>query len=401
MDSTAKSKRCRYPLSSTLFVKRAEHREFHAQLVAVEYGDSGETSGKGLCPSQLHVFKADHDLSRSLQAPQFSLSLESAEVVLIKPRKETGQSCRSIETSRSFCVTTQAGICYQFRAQDDFECQLWINMLKFLIIFPYSNVPQDPRCDTSMFDKKTDARQYGADSSWPVYVAPEEVGGRCRLAGMQVLTLKGIEKGHTQQQGEMKIYSLSDDRHPLLSLKHSTIRCTGKMGRWLYIEMGSRCKGGPGLLWMHFGSKEKAVLMKEVFYLFLVKQQVSSQCLQQQSPQRHFPLAPAPKGPPNSPRPLSMPAAYSPKASPLLTPGTSSSKKRFIPPSPHASPRQSHSYEPMETYALPSQKLEHSYAVLECPNPNLPEQDVCEDHDYEVLESASKHEYAIVNKKRK
>ena len=135
--------------------------------MAVEYGDSGETSGKGLCPSQLHVFKADHDLGRSFRAPQFSLSLELAEVVLIKPspspkKEEAGLSCRSIETSRSFCVTTQAGICYQFRAQDDFECQLWINMLKFLIIFPYSSVPQDPKCDTSMFDKKTDARQYGA-----------------------------------------------------------------------------------------------------------------------------------------------------------------------------------------------------------------------------------------------
>ena len=137
------------------------------QMVAVEYGQEEEG-----CPSQLHVFKADHDITCTFKAPQFSLSLESAQIVLIKPpnpspesplgrkgfgKETTGNCCRSVETSRSFGVTTQDGVSYQFKTRDDYECQLWINMLKFLVIFPHSSLPQEPNRDITVLDKKLDS----------------------------------------------------------------------------------------------------------------------------------------------------------------------------------------------------------------------------------------------------
>lgn len=85
---------------------------------------------------------------------------------------------------------------------------------------------------------------------------------------MRALALRGKVSG-SGDQGKLEIYSLADDHSPVVSLKHSMIRCTGKMGKWLYIEVGTRCRGGPGLLWMYFGSKEKALWMKEVFYTYV------------------------------------------------------------------------------------------------------------------------------------
>lgn len=100
-------------------------------------------------------------------------------------------------------------------------------------------------------------------SAWPVHISSEDVGGRCGITGMRALALKA---GPTKGVATLELYSLVDNHTPVLSCLHSTIRCTGKMGRWLYMELGTRCKGGPGLLWMHFGSKEMAVSMKEVLY---------------------------------------------------------------------------------------------------------------------------------------
>lgn len=102
------------------------------------------------------------------------------------------------------------------------------------------------------------------DSAWPTYVAPGEVGSRSGVTGPMVLALKGRV---FNTMGKMELYSPFDHTYPILSYKHDMVRCTGKMGKFLYVELGSRCKGGPGLLWMYFGSKERANTMKEVFYL--------------------------------------------------------------------------------------------------------------------------------------
>ncbi len=91
------------------------------------------------------------------------------------------------------------------------------------------------------------------------------------MTGTRALSLHGRGQGAglDAEQGRLEIYSLADNHNPILSLKHDRIRCTGKMGKWLYVEVGTRCRGGPGLIWMFFGSKEKAVRMKEVFYVYV------------------------------------------------------------------------------------------------------------------------------------
>lgn len=137
-------------------------------MVVAQYGSSGQEGEGGFYPAQLHIFKTDYDVAEFSQAPNFSLNLEMAQVFLIRASPSTsrklgrGTSCRSLQISRSFCITTQEGVCYQFRAEDDYECQLWINMLKFLIIFPYSSIPPEPRCEPSVFDRSLNPVLYRA-----------------------------------------------------------------------------------------------------------------------------------------------------------------------------------------------------------------------------------------------
>lgn len=106
-----------------------------------------------------------------------------------------------------------------------------------------------------------------ADSAWPVYISPEEMGSKYRATGLMVMTLKGRVSNSKLAMGKMELYGSMDHKNPVLSCKHDSIRCTGKMGKFVYVELGSRCKGGPGLMWMYFGSKERANAMKEIFYL--------------------------------------------------------------------------------------------------------------------------------------
>ena len=62
---------------------------------------------------------------------------------------------------RSFCVITGEGDCYEFLAGDNTECQVWMSLLKFLIIFPYSTIPVEPKFHPSMFDT-LDSKLYRA-----------------------------------------------------------------------------------------------------------------------------------------------------------------------------------------------------------------------------------------------
>lgn len=108
------------------------------------------------------------------------------------------------------------------------------------------------------------------DSAWPVYIAPEELGNQCNIAGLRILALQGKGAG-VNMHGSLEIYSPADYQTPALSCKHNAIRCTGRMGNYLYVEVGTRCTGGPGILWMYFGSTHKANLMKDVFYTYVSK----------------------------------------------------------------------------------------------------------------------------------
>ena len=89
---------------------------------------------------------------------------------------------------------------------------------------------------------------------------PEEVGFRCRLEGPKILVLE-----NQNEMNQLEIYSEHEQLFPMFSCKHSEIRRIGKMGIFLYVEVGRRCRAGPGLLWLFFGSNnEKAIHMREI-----------------------------------------------------------------------------------------------------------------------------------------
>ncbi len=118
------------------------------------------------------------------------------------------------------------------------------------------------------------------DSAWIVYILPEEVGGRCGIIGTNVLALKSGIPG--KQVGTLNIYNPADPTTPLLSWDRDKMRRTGKTGKCsvtgiscfkalvvcyiflflysarctgnlVFVEIGRRCKGGPGLVWMYSG----------------------------------------------------------------------------------------------------------------------------------------------------
>lgn len=139
-------------------------------MVAAYYGIPG-TTGKSCdedaIPAHMQVFKDTHDPTKIARSPKFSINLETSQVCTLRPspspiRKERVRSSKSLRFCCSFCITTQDGACYEFRALDEIECQLWINILKFLIIFPYSCIPQQPKYDCTVFESTLDPNLYGA-----------------------------------------------------------------------------------------------------------------------------------------------------------------------------------------------------------------------------------------------
>lgn len=66
------------------------------------------------------------------------------------------------------------------------------------------------------------------DSVWPVYILPDEVGGRCGIIGTNVLALKSGVQG--RQVGTLNIYNPADPTTPLVSWDRDKMRRTGKTG---------------------------------------------------------------------------------------------------------------------------------------------------------------------------
>ena len=95
------------------------------------------------------------------------------------------------------------------------------------------------------------------DSVWPVYILPEEVGSRCSIIGTNVVALKSGGKGTI---GHLDIYNPGDPSTPLISWDRDKMRRTGKTGHLVFIEIGRRCHGGPGLVWMYTGFNDAQAL---------------------------------------------------------------------------------------------------------------------------------------------
>ena len=97
-----------------------------------------------------------------------------------------------------------------------------------------------------------------SDSVWAVYILPEEVGSRCHIIGTMVLALRsGVPN---KQVGRLDIYNPIDPANPMVSWDQDKMRRTGKTSNLVFIEIGRRCEGGPGLVWMHAGNEESQAL---------------------------------------------------------------------------------------------------------------------------------------------
>ena len=95
------------------------------------------------------------------------------------------------------------------------------------------------------------------DSVWPVYILPEEVGSRCSIIGTNVIALRS---GGKDIIGHLDIYNPGDPSTPLISWDRDKMRRTGKTGHLVFIEIGRRCEGGPGLVWMYTGFNDAQAL---------------------------------------------------------------------------------------------------------------------------------------------
>jgi hypothetical protein len=52
------------------------------------------------------------------------------------------------------------------------------------------------------------------------------------------------------------------DNEPLVTWEANKMRRTGSLGNLVFLEIGRRCEGGPGLLWM-YSTPEDSVSFRE------------------------------------------------------------------------------------------------------------------------------------------
>lgn len=233
----------------------------------------GDGSYQGI-PAQVQIFKESYDPTArsrkmSFQSPKMSIVLEGANVSVLGSLAQLNgrKLSRGAGPSCSFSVTTCEGTSYEFTADNEAERLMWVTVLEFLSMFPYASVPEVPNC-SPVFRQDLDPTDYSADTVWPVYILPEEVGSRCSIIGSHILTLQGRVTG--TRHGKLEVYSPTDRSDPVVSWDHDKIRRTGKLGQLLFIEIGRRCQGGPGLMWMYTGSCSKtAYQMRDTLRRFL------------------------------------------------------------------------------------------------------------------------------------
>ena len=76
-----------------------------------------------------------------------------------------------------------------------------------------------------------------------VYFINEGVGPTLNFTGLHVVTIRTTNL-------TFNIYNYYNGKH-LLSWQHSHLRRSGSVGPLVFLEIGRRCHGGPGLLWMY------------------------------------------------------------------------------------------------------------------------------------------------------
>ena len=229
---------------------------------------------------QIEIFGKDY------QKPKRVISL--AEV--IPPGVQQGSPCVSLNCSYSprklsclatspswngqtlypFQMVLRSGEAIEFFAETTEDQRQWVKKLGLLLMFPYSPIPEEPPIDPikESMKAKLNSRDYNADSVWGVYILPEEVGLRLMLLGFHIVALRSIQKG--VHPGQLDIINPMDPSTPIVTWDRDKIRRTGCLGNMVFIEIGRRCRGGAGLMWMYSGQKEAAAF-RETLYMFLFK----------------------------------------------------------------------------------------------------------------------------------
>ena len=78
---------------------------------------------------------------------------------------------------------------------------------------------------------------------WVVYFINEGIGPTLHLDGLHFVTIQPTNR-------TFNIYNFYNEEH-LLAWNHCDIRRVGRVGTLVFLEVGRRCQGGPGVLWMY------------------------------------------------------------------------------------------------------------------------------------------------------
>ena len=97
-----------------------------------------------------------------------------------------------------------------------------------------------------------------------MYFINEGVGPALKYTGLHIVTIQTTDL-------TFNIHNCYNGKH-LLSWDHCNIRRSGRVGPLVFLEVGRRCQGGPGVLWMyypdHLAGKFRESLQRSVYSLY-------------------------------------------------------------------------------------------------------------------------------------
>ena len=174
----------------------------------------------------------------------------------------------SVQSLFPFHIHLKSGGTLDFYTSSPEDQRQWMKRLGLLLMFPYSPIPDEPSCNpiNDALRNRLHLKDYKADSVWPVYILSEEVGTQVNAIGVNIVALRS-HKSDTQP-GQLDIISPTDPT-PIVTWDRDKMRRTGCFGNMVFIEIGRRCKGGPGLVWMFAGPADSAALRVTLHSFFL------------------------------------------------------------------------------------------------------------------------------------